>query len=107
MTVAGKSILLSKRFDGDGEVRIPFLLALSMMEMKDGNRGSYPELVDVLTRDGTQLKQDSAELYQRIILNILISNVDEHLRNHGFLWENKTGWKLFPVYDLNPVPADV
>ncbi len=105
--IAGKSILLSKRFDRYGDNRAPFLSALSMMQMKDGETSSYPELVDVLTRYGAQAKQDSAELYQRMILNVLISNVDDHLRNHGFLWENRMGWKLSPVYDLNPVPVDV
>lgn len=107
VTVAGRSILLSKRFDRDGETRIPFLSALSMMQLQDGNRGSYPELVDLLAQNGAQVAQDSVELYQRMILNILISNVDDHLRNHGFLWENKTGWKLSPIYDVNPVPVDV
>lgn len=106
-TVAGKSVLLSKRFDRDGETRIPFLSALSMMQMQDGARGSYPELIDVLSQCGARVKKDSAELYQRMILNILISNVDDHLRNHGFLWENQTGWKLSPAYDLNPVPVDI
>jgi serine/threonine-protein kinase HipA len=37
----------------------------------------------------------------------LISNVDDHLRNHGFLWLGKTGWSLSPAYDLNPVPTDL
>jgi serine/threonine-protein kinase HipA len=39
--------------------------------------------------------------------NVLISNVDDHLRNHGFLWTGSDGWTLSPAYDLNPVPADV
>jgi serine/threonine-protein kinase HipA len=37
----------------------------------------------------------------------LISNVDDHLRNHGFLWLGKNGWSLSPAYDLNPVPSDI
>jgi serine/threonine-protein kinase HipA len=39
-------------------------------------------------------------------LNVLISNVDDHLRNHGFLWVGSNGWTLSPVYDLNPTPTD-
>jgi serine/threonine-protein kinase HipA len=39
--------------------------------------------------------------------NVLISNVDDHLRNHGFLWLGRGGWTLSPAYDLNPTPADV
>jgi serine/threonine-protein kinase HipA len=105
--VAGKSVLLSRRFDRQGEARIPFLSALSMMGLKDGERGSYPELVDVLTQHGAQTKQDAAELYRRMVFNVLISNVDDHLRNHGFLWAGQGGWVLSPVYDLNPTPTDV
>ena len=105
--VAGQAILLSRRFDREGERRIPFLSALSMMGLKDGERGSYPELVDVLVQTGAQTKRDAAELYRRMVLNVLISNVDDHLRNHGFLWLGQGGWTLSPAYDLNPTPVDV
>jgi serine/threonine-protein kinase HipA len=46
-------------------------------------------------------------LWMRIVFSILISNTDDHLRNHGFLYEGPTGWRLSPAYDLNPVPADI
>ena len=105
--VAGQAILLSRRFDREGEGRIPFLSALSMMGLKGGERGSYPELVDVLVQTGAQTKRDAAELYRRMVLNVLISNVDDHLRNHGFLWLGQGGWTLSPAYDLNPTPVDV
>jgi serine/threonine-protein kinase HipA len=105
--VAGRSVLISRRFDRDGERRIPFLSGFSMMGIKDGDRASYPELVDVLTRVGADASKDAAELYRRMIFNILISNVDDHGRNHGFLWQNKAGWVLSPAYDLNPVPVDL
>ena len=41
------------------------------------------------------------------MFNVLISNVDDHLRNHGFLRFNNSGWSLSPAYDLNPVPSDL
>lgn len=104
--VAGKAVLLSRRFDRAGATRIPFLSAMSMMQAKDGERGSYPEMVDELARHGAQAKVDTLELYRRVSLNVLISNVDDHLRNHGFLWQGKAGWSLSPAYDLNPVPTD-
>ncbi len=106
-TVAGKPILLSYRFDRSGNTRIPFLSALSLMGLKDGERGSYLEIVDVLTQYGAQCKTDAQELYRRMVFNVLISNVDDHLRNHGFLWQGQDGWVLSPVYDLNPTPVDV
>ena len=78
-----------------------------MLTLKDGQRASYPELVDVLTEHGARAREDARELYRRMVLNVLISNDDDHLRNHGFLWIGPQGWVLSPVYDLNPTPADV
>jgi serine/threonine-protein kinase HipA len=46
-------------------------------------------------------------LWRRLVFNILISNTDDHLRNHGFLYEGQAGWRLSPAYDLNPVPTDI
>jgi serine/threonine-protein kinase HipA len=46
-------------------------------------------------------------LWRRIVFNIMISNTDDHLRNHGFLYEGPDGWRLSPAYDLNPVPVDI
>lgn len=107
LRVAGRPVMLSRRFDRAGNVRIPFLSGLSMLGLKDGERGSYPELVDALTQYGARAREDARELYRRMVLNILISNVDDHLRNHGFLWSGPQGWVLSPVYDLNPMPTDV
>jgi serine/threonine-protein kinase HipA len=105
--VAGQAVMLSRRFDRDGAIRIPFLSAMAMMGAKDGERGSYPEIVDALSKHGAQTKTDTHALYRRVVFNVLISNVDDHLRNHGFLWLGQAGWSLSPAYDLNPVPIDL
>lgn len=105
--VAGKKVMLSRRFDRDGAVRVPFLSAMAMMGAKDGERGSYPEIVDALAKHGAQGKTDAHALYRRVVFSVLISNVDDHLRNHGFLRLGKAGWLLSPAYDLNPVPTDI
>ena len=105
--VAGKAVLLSRRFDRVGETRLPFLSAMAMTGSKDGERGSYPEIVDSLTEHGARAKADASELYRRVAFSVLISNVDDHLRNHGFLWVGKDGWTLSPAYDLNPTPVDL
>lgn len=105
--VAGKAVLLSRRFDRVDRRRIPFLSALAMLGAKDGEAGSYPEMVDALGRHGAQATQDAHALYRRAAFNVLVSNVDDHLRNHGFLRHGKAGWSLSPAYDLNPVPADL
>lgn len=105
--VAGRPVMLSRRFDRTSGTRVPFLSALSMLGLKDGARGSYPEIVDALTLNGAHAREDARELYRRMVLNVLISSVDDHLRNHGFLWVGRQGWALSPVYDLNPTPTDV
>ena len=107
LQVAGKAVLLSRRFDRAGAIRIPFLSAMAMTGSRDGERGSYPEIVDTLVKHGAQTKTDAHALYRRVCFNVLISNVDDHLRNHGFLWVGKAGWSLSPAYDLNPVPTDL
>ena len=107
LQVAGKAVLLSRRFDRMGSNRVPFLSAMALTGSKDGERGSYPEIVDALTQYGAQTKTDARALYRRVAFNVLISNVDDHLRNHGFLWLGRAGWSLSPAYDLNPVPTDV
>jgi serine/threonine-protein kinase HipA len=56
---------------------------------------------------GAEVSQDLAELWRRMVFNIMVSNVDDHLRNHGFLHDGQNGWRLSPVYDLEPTPVHV
>ncbi|NND73199.1 MAG: HipA domain-containing protein [Rhodothermales bacterium] len=104
--IGDRAVLISWRFDREHDRRIPFLSAMSLLQAKDGERGSYPEIVDELVRHGARTSDDAAELYRRMVFNILISNVDDHLRNHGFLWAGREGWVVSPAYDLNPTPVD-
>jgi serine/threonine-protein kinase HipA len=106
-TVAHKPVLLLRRFDRNREMRLPFLSAMSMLDAKDHEARSYLEFVDILRQHGAAPKQDMHALWRRIVFNILISNTDDHLRNHGFLWAGPAGWRLSPAYDLNPVPTDI
>lgn len=106
-TAAEKSVLLLRRFDREQGMRLPFLSAMSMLDAKDNDTRSYLEFVDVLRQHGAAPKEDMRALWRRIVFSILISNTDDHLRNHGFLWAGTAGWRLSPAYDLNPVPADI
>jgi len=106
-TVDGKQVLLLKRFDRDGAHRVPFLSAMSMLGARDTETRSYMELVDALRQHGASARQDMEALWRRLVFIILISNTDDHLRNHGFLYAGQSGWRLSPAYDLNPVPADI
>ena len=106
-TVAGKPVLLLRRFDRTRAMRLPFLSAMSMLDAKDNELRSYLEFVDVLRQHGAAPKEDMHAPWRRIVFSILISNTDDHLRNHGFLYAGPAGWKLSPAYDPNPVPTDI
>jgi serine/threonine-protein kinase HipA len=107
--VDGRAVLILRRFDRkeQGQVRRPFLSAMSMLGSKDGDQRSYPEIADALRRYGARTRRDLAELWRRMVFNVLISNTDDHLRNHGFLYQGTDGWVLSPAYDLNPTPVDL
>ncbi|HEX8163587.1 MAG TPA: type II toxin-antitoxin system HipA family toxin [Pyrinomonadaceae bacterium] len=106
--VAGRQVLIVRRFDRVGEHRVPFLSAMSMIGASDGEDHSYLEIVDALRRYGAEVARDLPQLWRRIAFGVLVSNVDDHLRNHGFLYDPaKGGWRLSPAYDINPVPIDV
>jgi serine/threonine-protein kinase HipA len=105
--VGKKPVLLVRRFDRDGKWRIPFLSATSMLGAQDRETHSYLEIADALRQSGAAPKADIAALWRRVVFNVLISNTDDHLRNHGFLYEGRDGWRLSPAYDLNPVPTDI
>jgi serine/threonine-protein kinase HipA len=110
-TIKSRPVLMLTRFDRaatkQGPIRIPFLSAMSMMGARDGETRSYLEIADLLRQHGATPKADLEELWRRIAFHIHIANLDDHLRNHAFLWTGPRGWTLSPAYDLNPVPADV
>lgn len=96
---------LTKRFDRKNKKRIHFASAMTLLGQKDGDGAeegvSYIDLVEFLIQGGAEVEKDLHELWRRIVFNICVSNVDDHLRNHGFILKEK-GWKLAPAYDLNP-----
>ncbi len=104
--VLKKPVLIIERFDRRGSECIPYMSALTALAARDGETRSYLELADVLRSSGAAPARDLEELWRRIVFNVLVSNVDDHLRNHGFLHE-PGGWRLAPAFDLNPVPTDV
>jgi serine/threonine-protein kinase HipA len=98
---------LTKRFDRTPESRRHFTSAMTQLGYYDGEYdASYLELAEFLTNNGANAKADLEQLWRRIVFNIAVSNIDDHLRNHGFIYQNG-GWLLSPAYDINPVtPAD-
>ncbi len=104
--VADRNVLVSRRFDRSGNSRIPFLSAMSLLDAADNEPHSYMEIADALRQYGAKADADCAQLWRRVVFSILISNSDDHLRNHGFLYD-RAGWRLSPAYDVNPVPVDI
>jgi serine/threonine-protein kinase HipA len=78
---------------------------MSLLGKTDGERATYTDIAEVIRRHSSAPAEDLQELFRRIVFNVLISNHDDHLRNHGFLYDKNEQWRLAPAYDLNPVPA--
>ena len=101
------STFLVKRFDRDGDKRIHFASAMTLLGKTDGasaeDGSSYLDLVSIIKSNGANPNADLIELWKRIVFNMAVSNTDDHLRNHAFILK-KSGWALSPLYDVNPVP---
>jgi serine/threonine-protein kinase HipA len=100
---------LVKRFDRTADSRrLHFASAMNLTDHHDGDDAStgasYLEIARVLMSEGAQTNVDLRELWSRIVFNLLVSNTDDHLRNHGFLLDSGRGWRLSPAFDMNPVP---
>lgn len=99
------STFLVKRFDREGKKRIHFASSMTLLGKIDGDSAAegtgYPDLAAFIKSNGAAPREDLKELWKRIVFNMAVSNTDDHLRNHGFLLD-KNGWRLSPVYDVNP-----
>jgi serine/threonine-protein kinase HipA len=106
--VGNKSVLLVGRFDRrQVDMRLPFMSAMTALGARDRDEDhSYLEIVDALRQMGGAAQRDISQLWRRMVFNILVSNTDDHLRNHGLLL-GPEGWRLAPAYDMNPCPMDV
>lgn len=105
--VGDRPVLLLSRFNRENERCIPFLSAMSVLDAEDNEQRSYLEIADALRRYGVRPDEDCSQLWRRIVFSVLISNTNDHLRNHGFLYDPVGGWRLAPAYDLNPMPVDI
>jgi serine/threonine-protein kinase HipA len=99
---------LVRRFDRTLKGRLHFASAMTLTGHQDGDDAStgvsYLEIARVLINHGAQTDTDLRELWSRIVFNMLVSNTDDHLRNHGFIFVPGQGWRLSAAYDMNPVP---
>jgi serine/threonine-protein kinase HipA len=107
-------VMLIARFDrannsNNAQVRKHTVSALTMLGVHESQSpdSSYAALADVISNVGAKgfVQQDRQELFARMVFNILVSNDDDHLRNHAFVWDAKLhGWRLSPLYDVLPKP---
>lgn len=96
----------SKRFDRAGTRRIHYASAMTMLGAQDGEENhSYLEIAEWLAANSADATADLRELWGRMAFSELVRNTDDHLRNHGFLLTEK-GWRLSPMFDVNPNPHD-
>lgn len=101
----GAPVAVVRRFDRteDGG-RLMYVSAATMLGAEETSERSYTDLVDALRQYGGRPGADIEELWRRIAFSILITNVDDHLRNHGFLHVDRGQWRLSPAFDVNPFP---
>ena len=109
--IGGKDVLLVKRFDraraGDTYTRSRMISSLTVLRADDSatarERWSYILLAEEMRRVVADPKGDTRELFRRIVFNALISNIDDHPRNHALIAPERS-WMLSPAYDLTPAP---
>jgi len=109
VTAGGRDILLVKRFDRektpDGYLRHRMVSALTLLRadenIADRDKWSYLQLVEELRRISTNPRRDAEELFKRMCFNALVSNLDDHPRNHAAVAQSR-GWRLSPAYDITP-----
>jgi serine/threonine-protein kinase HipA len=103
----GSPVALIRRFDRlKGGKRVMYISAATMLgvERTDPEEHSYTEIVDAIRVHGAEAQADIEELWRRMAFSILITNIDDHLRNHGFLHHAGDFWRLSPAFDINPFP---
>jgi len=104
LNLAGRSVLVIERFDRLRHRRVGYMSAMSMLEAADGDHRSYLDIAEILEQRSDRTTQELHELWIRAAFSMLISNTDDHLRNHGFLHSRADIWNLSPAFDLNPSP---
>ncbi len=98
-------VAVIRRFDRNAEDgRIPYQSAASLLQASREEDRSYTEIADAIRSYGHAPTRDLQQLWRRLVLNLLITNVDDHLQNHGFLHVEHGLWRLAPAFDINPFP---
>lgn len=101
-----RHVFAARRFDRLGEGRRLYASGMTLTSRRDHDDSSYLDLALAIAEHGARghVAPDLAQLFRRVVFNVLTAHRDDHLRNHGFL-RSQTGWRLAPAFDLNPVPT--
>lgn len=100
----GTPVAVIRRFDREGPKRLMYLSANSLLQAKSNQQYTYEDIASLIRTISPRTKYDLGQLWKRMIFNVLINNVDDHLKNHGFLHTTGDQWVLAPAFDLNPFP---
>lgn len=104
VVIADVPVAVIRRFDREDAGRIPYQSAATLIQATREADHSYVEIADAIRSQSAMPTDDLRELWRRLVFNLLITNVDDHLRNHGFLHVGGGRWRLAPAFDLNPFP---
>ncbi|WP_431053411.1 type II toxin-antitoxin system HipA family toxin [Roseateles sp. L2-2] len=100
----GIAVAVVRRFDRIDGKRLMYLSARSLMQARGSQQYAYTDIAESIREHSADAASDLAELWRRLVFNILINNVDDHLNNHGFLHVAHGQWRLAPAFDINPFP---
>ena len=105
VTVQEQPVAIIRRFDRTSDQgRIPYISGATLLQAKRDDEHSYTEILDLMRSHCKNYVADAKQLWRRLVFNHLITNVDDHLQNIGFLYANNNQWRLAPAFDLNPFP---
>ena len=103
--VQEQPVAMIRRFDRTPEQnRIPYISGATLLQANRDDEHSYTEIIDVMRSKCENFVEDARQLWRRLVFNHLITNVDDHLQNIGFLYSGNNQWRLAPAFDLNPFP---
>jgi serine/threonine-protein kinase HipA len=103
--VQDQPVSMIRRFDRTPQQnRIPYISGATLLQANRDDEHSYTEIIDVMRFMCEKFAEDARQLWRRLVFNHLITNVDDHLQNIGFLYSGNNQWRLSPAFDLNPFP---
>lgn len=106
INIARRSVLIVDRFDRTpGGQRVGYASALTMLEAREGDHRSYLDIAETIEERSPHATNDLRQMWRRMVFSVMISNTDDHLRNHAFLYAGSGAWRLSPAFDINPDPT--